>query len=207
MKTLILALLTIVSQQIEPELSPAFTIHDKITEAEKEKILAVVQATLNRYTDVGNFWDSENQTFDNRKYAEFITLFASSAKVVDDISFNKEELPYSTYAQKIFSNLQEIGVSYKLEKALINKIDIDETGFYVIDVSLTKRLFTGLNEHNKPVELKKGRVIHLNMRIDLPDYLLEDARIQYIQVENNNRVLNFIKKPIGYVSRLMKSKN
>jgi hypothetical protein len=204
MKILTILLLIGFQQIINPSLSPNLSIHDEITEDEKKQILSSVTSVVNKYCESGNFWNSNIEEFDEDKYADFIELFAGNATIHDDLSFNREDLPYSQYAQKIFDNLQEIGVPFLLKDVVINKIDIDESGFYVIDVNLTKRMFAGISKIGKPIKLKTGRQIKLNMRIDLPDYLLSDARIQYIQPQKPKSVIDYVKQPISFVSQKLK---
>jgi hypothetical protein len=182
-------------------MSPTLSIHDKITYDIQSQIIEAVTTTINRYNDVGNCFNARSENFDEDKYLEFIALFAGNAQVLDDLTFSKELLPYAQYAQNIFDNLQEYGVPFILQDVIISKIDIDDSGFYVIDVNLTKRLFAGLSENGKPVKLNRGRKVKLNMRIDLPDYLLSDARIQYIKLQKPKKISDYVKEPIRFISR------
>lgn len=204
MKTLVLILFLASSQFIQPLLSPDCYTNENISNELKASIIEVVSVTINRYKESGNFWNEDFGQFDNDKYLEFVKLFSGNAEVVDDLSFNEEILPYHRYAEKIFDNLQELGVPFDLEDIIINRIDIDEGGYYVVDLNASKRLFSGLNQNGNPVKLKKGRKIKLNMRIDLPDYLLTDARIQYIKMQTPKKVTEYIKQPITFIAKKLK---
>ena len=204
MKTLTILFFLTLNQSIQPLLSPDFFINEDITEELKYEILHVVKTTVNRYQNNGNFWNKDLGQFDNEKYLDFIKLFGGSAEVVDDLAFTEEMLPYPEYAQLIFDNLQEIGVPFNLEEVMINRIDIDEGGYYIVDLNMTKRLFSGLNQNGNPVKLKSGRKIKLNLRINLPSYLLEDSRIQYIKMKAPKKITDYLKQPVIFISNKFK---
>jgi len=205
MKTIALILFLMANQTGQPVLAPDFYINENIKAELKYEILGVVKATIDSYYNDGNFWDKDLGQFDNQKYLDFIKLFGGSAEVVNDLSFSDEMLPYSEYAQLIFDNLQEIGVPFNLEEVMINRIDIDEGGYYIVDLDMTKRLYSGLNQNGKPVKLRAGRKIKLNLRIDLPSYLLTDARIQYVRKKAPIKVKDYLVKPIRFINEKFKN--
>lgn len=143
MKTIITLLLVNFQHIIIPELSPTISSKKEISFDIQQQVIMSVSIAITRYNQAGNCFDVASGTFEEGKYRDFIALFNENALALDDLSFSKKLLPYSQYAQKIFDNLREFGVPFILEEVVVDKIDIDDAAFYIIDVNLTKRLSSG----------------------------------------------------------------
>lgn len=158
------------------------TVSMKIDQETQEKITDVVYGVVQKYGNTANFWDETFETFDDDKYAEFMALFGGTATVVNDIGSVNTILHYSDYAALVFKTLQIKGVPFELENVEIESIEIDDTGFYVANVAFEKVVYVALTKKDKFYQIKNGKKIKLNMKIDMPDYLISDARIQSIHV-------------------------
>lgn len=200
MTTLFFIFSAFIFQISNPILDKNVEVHENISESIRNEILETIAYVITTYDSSGCFWDSKNHQFDNQKYLEFIGLFAGQATILNDVEWTFEDMPYSEYLQMIFENFQESGVRFKISNPVINKIDIDETGFYVVDLSIEKRMYSGIDANGNPLLLKKGRKIKLDMRIDLPDYLIQDARIQYIKLKQRKGVKDLVKKTFLFMN-------
>ncbi len=154
-----------------------------IDEATKAQIIEVVQDILNRYYNIASFWDENNEAFDEDKYTAFISLFSGSARVYEDIADEPTNIEYSTYANNVYQYLQEEGVQFDLENAYLNSIDRDDSGFYFAELDIEKIVYVGLDKNNLPVKFGDGRRYALNVRVDMPDYDVTDAKIEAIKGE------------------------
>ncbi|WP_235296963.1 hypothetical protein [Portibacter marinus] len=177
-------------------------IHEAISPETKKEIISSVHDVINQYEKNGNFRNDRDGRFSDDKYLKFIALFAGEAQCIDDITWTHQPTHFSKYAQLIYENLAESGLPFQLENIEIQSIDIDDTGFYVVDLSMRKRLFAGINEAGNPVELRRGRSVQLEMRMDLPDYLVSDARIQYVRLKERK---NIVQQLLELPSKLLNS--
>lgn len=168
----------------------------EIDEQTKGQIIDVVKETLNKYYNIASFWDENNETFDEGKYTEFISLFSGSARVYEDIAEEPSNIEYSVYANNVFQYLQEEGVQFLLENVYLNSIEVDESGFYVANLDMDKIVFVGLDEGNFPVKYGDGKRYTLNVKIDMPDYDVKAAKIQAITGEEAAKRI----KTAGYLS-------
>jgi len=168
----------------------------ELDEELKGEILASVKDILNRYYNIGSFWDENAEAFDEEKYTEFISLFSGSARVYEDIADEPTNIEYSTYANNVFQYLQEEGVQFLLENVYLNSIEVDEGGFYVANLDMDKIVFVGLDKDNFPVKFGDGKRYTLNVKIDMPNYDVKEAKIQAITGEETAKRV----KTAGYLS-------
>ena len=170
------------------ELQKEFVIDENIDQELKNEIIKAIDKTFVDYAEYANFWDYTFETFDDRKYSDFMRLFSGTAVVYNDIASDPNTIHYSTYASLAFKNLQINGIPFEIKNIRINSIEIDDSGYYVADVDFEKVIHVILNKKNKAIEVPKGRKLKLNMRIDMPNYLISDTRIQSIQLQKRKSV-------------------
>jgi len=176
-------------------------VNAQISEELKSEIIAVTTSMLASYTESADFWDRAKGKIRQDDYLDFIKLFAGDARVADDIRWTNEMIHYSDYASLVMSHMLDIGLNFELGTVTIESIDIDETGFYVVDLRMVKRLYSGLSKNNKTVDLRSGRKATYDMRIDLPNYLLSDARIQYIKLKTPKKLMEYMTQPLVFINR------
>ncbi|WP_235299137.1 hypothetical protein [Portibacter marinus] len=166
-----------------------------VDEQTKNEIIDVVQEVLNKYYNIASFWNENAEEFDENKYTQFIGMFSGSARVYDDIAEEPTNIEYSVYANNVFQYMQEEGVQFLLENVYLNSIEKDE-GFYVADLDMDKIVYVGLDKQNFPVKFGDGKRYTLNVKIDMPDYDVKDAKIQSITGEEAAKRV----KTAGYLS-------
>ena len=189
----------------DPELLKEFTIDESIDQELKNEIIKAIDKTFTDYTEYANFWDYTFETFDDRKYSDFMRLFSGTAVVYNDIASEPNTLHYSKYASLAFKNLQINGIPFEIKNIRINSIQIDDSGYYVADVDFEKVIHVILNKRNKAIEVPKGRKLKLNMRIDMPNYLISDTRIQSIQLQKRKSIFHSLAKFSQKISKKLVS--
>ena len=192
-----------VSQKTDPELEQDFSIDKRIAPEVRDEILLTIDKTIALYTEYANFWDSTFETFDDRKYSNFMRLFSGTAVVHNDIVTDPNTLHYSNYAALAFKNLQINGIPFEIKNIRINSIEIDDSGYYVADIDFEKVVHVIINKKNRAVEIPKGRKFKLNMRIDMPNYLISDSRIQSIHLQKKKNIFQSIMKFSEEISKNM----
>lgn len=154
-------------------------VDSEIDDETRDKILEVIDNIVNRYYNIANFWNEDNSSFDEDKYTQFIGLFSGSAQVYDDISQDPSNIEYAVYANNVYQYMQDEGVQFELDNIYINSLDY-ENGFYLAELDMEKIIYVGLNKDNFPVKFQDGKRYTLNVKIDMPDYDVTEARIQSI---------------------------
>ena len=178
-----LSIINLQGQRTIPVINDGAAIGAGVDEATKNQILEVVQELMNKYYNIAGFWDEVNESFDEDKYTEFISIFSSSARVFDDTSDDPSNIDYSLYANNVYQYLQDDGVQFDLENCYLNSIDLDDSGFYVAVLDIDKIVYVGLDKNNFPIKLGDGKRYALNVRIDMPSYDVTEARIEFIKGE------------------------
>jgi len=193
--TLILFSGALVGQKTVNLITDGAAISAEVDEQTKNDIIDVVQEILNKYYNVASFWDENAEAFDEEKYTQFIGMFSGSARVYEDISDEPTNIEYNVYANNVYQYMQEEGVQFLLENVYLNSIEKTE-GFYVADLDMDKIVYVGLDKENFPVKFMDGKRFTLNVKIDMPDYDVKDAKVQAITGEE---AAKRVKTP-GYLS-------
>lgn len=196
----LLALLVIsnvaVGQKTVNLITDGAAISADINEETKSEILEAVRDVLNRYYNIASFWDENAEAFDEEKYTEFVSLFSGSARVYEDIADKPTNIEYNVYANNVFQYLQDEGVQFLLENVYLNSVEVDESGFYVADLDMDKVVYVALDDKNFPVKSIDGKRYTLNVKIDMPNYDVTEAKIQAITGEEAAKRI----KTAGYLS-------
>ena len=206
MNVLVFVLLIANFQMSEPLITENTFVNEQIGADRRLEILEVTASVLSSYKRSADFWDHMRAEIRQDDFLDFVKLFAGDAKLADDIRWTNEMIPYSDYALLVLDNLEETGLPFELENVTIDRIDIDETGFYIVDLRMDKRLYSGLSKTDKAVKLRSGRKATYEMRIDLPNYLLSDARIQYVKLKKPKSLFEYMAQPVILIKRQL-SKN
>ncbi|GLR16666.1 hypothetical protein [Portibacter lacus] len=180
---LLLSINTVNGQKTVNLITDGTAVSAEIDEQLKGQIFESIRNVLNRYYEIASFWDENAEAFDEEKYSQFIGLFSGSARVYDDIADKPTNIEYSTYANNVFQYMQEEGVQFLLENVYLNSVERDESGFYVANLDMDKIVFVGLDKENFPVKFGDGKRYTLNVQIDMPDYDINDPKIQSITGE------------------------
>lgn len=153
-------------------------INAELTEEEKEEILLATESIITEYATKGSFLD-ENGTFSDEAYANFLSIFASNAEVFNDlVKKDGGNINFSSYADNVFQYMQSTGVKFELSEIYLDQITYDSSGFYIVQASLQKTMFNGLDDNNQVVSFpNNGRTSALEMLIEIPEYDLSQASI------------------------------
>ncbi len=168
------------AQNIDPIHIQNLEVNAKIDEATKNEIINSVQNRMEEYESAATFWNENIETFDDQKFADFMTLFSDNAKVYNDIYLSSEPLSHPHYAAIAFELLHDKGVPFKIDEWEIVRIDIDETGFFIAEIEVSKKMYVGINSLGRVHKIPNGRTVPLVIKMDMPNYLISNAQITEI---------------------------
>lgn len=170
-------LATQIQAQVYIEQSGADFSELDVTDYDKELILTTTTNVITKYVENANFLSATGQ-FSEEKYAEFLGLFTGGAKVYNDIAEKDGgNIDYAVYADNIYQYMQGTGVKFELSDIYLESVKYDSSGFYLVTLTMEKLMLNGLNDNNITVNYNNGKPYPLTMKIEMPDYDIEQGSI------------------------------
>ena len=157
---------------------------DRVAEWERQPILIEL---IQEYFEAATFQADTLQIVNQNSINTFKRLFASNAKVWDDLATEPSSIPFVDYAGNVYEYLEEEGVKTEFDetytyrvlsekgegwKRLYDKIDTTGNTFFY-EIAINKVVFCGINEEKQIVNYAEGRLFELEMVLRIsahPEY-------------------------------------
>lgn len=147
---------------------------DKVAEWERQPILI---EHIQKYFDSAIFNVDTISKINQKSINTFKRLFASNAKVWDDLASEPSYIPVVDYVGNIYEYLEEEGVKTQFDEAytyrvlsekgegwkrLYDKIDTTGNTFFY-EIAIDKTVYTGIDSKRQSIKYPEGRLFQLEM--------------------------------------------
>ncbi|MGK0365089.1 MAG: hypothetical protein ACI85O_002153 [Saprospiraceae bacterium] len=169
-----LVLLLFVSANEAQDAGLPKTFKDRVGEWKRQPILIKI---IQEYFVAATFQGDTIAKVNQKSINAYKRLFASNAKVWDDLAVEPDYIPVADYAGNVYEYLEEEGVKTKFNeeytykvllkkkegwKRLYDKIDTTGNTFFY-EIAIDKMVYYGIDEKRQIVEYPGGRLFELEL--------------------------------------------